>query len=112
MIVDAASQFETVLVGVEFEENLSLRYLAGALAAGGYPKVRIVAYNSVHQAQAVARQIAALSPRLVGISMAFQSRALEDLLLCKLLREYGYQGHLAAGGQFVTLHYVVADSRC
>lgn len=103
--VPSPGQFAIVLVGVEFEENLSLRYLAGALLAAGYAATTIRLYNSILEAEAIADAIAAASPALVGISMAFQTRAIDDLTLVELLRQRGYRGHITAGGQFATLEY-------
>ncbi len=97
--------FPIVLIGVEFEENLSLRYLAGALLAAGYAATRVQPYNSVLEAEAICEAIMAENPALVGISMVFQARAIEDLTLIELLRRRGYAGHITVGGQFATLDY-------
>ena len=101
----ARAAFRVALVGIEFEENLSLRYLAGALQAVGYGQVQIYPYNSLSEAEALAAELVAAGVGLVGVSMAFQVRAVEDMALVELLRRAGYRGHVAAGGQFATLHY-------
>lgn len=108
----ARATFRVALVGIEFEENLSLRYLAGALQAAGYGQVQIYPYNSVTEAEALAAELAAAGVGLVGVSMAFQVRAVEDMALVELLREAGYRGHVAAGGQFATLHYPELFADC
>lgn len=100
-----AANFRIALVGIEFEENLSLRYLAGALMADGYAQVAVYAYNSITQAEELAERLVAGEVDLVGVSMAFQVRAVEDMVLVQLLREFGFRGHITAGGQFATLHY-------
>jgi radical SAM superfamily enzyme YgiQ (UPF0313 family) len=104
--------FRVVLVGVEFEENLSLRYLAGALGAAGYPAVEVLPYNGIRDAAAVAAHIVASRASLVGISMAFQTRAVEDMTLVQLLRKAGFGGHITAGGQFATLHHTEIFQDC
>jgi anaerobic magnesium-protoporphyrin IX monomethyl ester cyclase len=104
--------FRVALVGVEFEENLSLRYLAGALGAAGYPAVEVLPYNGIRDAAAVAAHIVSSRAALVGISMAFQTRAVEDMALVQLLREAGFEGHITAGGQFATLHYTEIFQDC
>lgn len=107
-----AQGFRVALVGVEFEENLSLRYLAGALAAAGYAAVRVWPYNSITEAEALAAAIIAAGAGLVGVSMAFQVRAVEDMTLVQLLRRGGFGGHITAGGQFATLHYTEIFADC
>lgn len=106
------TNFRVVLIGVEFEENLSLRYLAGALAAAGYHAVRVQPYNSILEAEALAAAIVAEGADLVGLSMAFQVRAIEDMTLVQLLRQAGFGGHITAGGQFATLHYAEVFEDC
>jgi hypothetical protein len=93
-----------VLIGSEYEENLSLRYLASTLAAHGWG-VEILAFNEPDQRDAVVRATLAIDPLLVGISVPFQHRAAELLSLATELREHGYRGHLCAGGHFATFEY-------
>lgn len=101
-----------MLVGVEFKENLSLRYLAGALGAAGYHAVRVQPYNSILEAETLAAAIVAQGSDLVGLSMAFQVRAIEDMTLVQLLRQAGFGGYITAGGQFATLHYTEIFEDC
>jgi radical SAM superfamily enzyme YgiQ (UPF0313 family) len=91
------------LVGPEIEENLSLRYLASSLSAGGFDS-EIVAFNHDADFGRVLEEIlgAEVPPLLVGISLAFQWRAQESLALCMALRERGYRGHITVGGHFAT----------
>ena len=91
------------LVGPEFEENLSLRYLASSLEASGYA-VEIVPFNYEYDLPAIASQIAGASepPLLIGLSLAFQWRAKDFLALAMALRQSGYTGHITAGGHFAT----------
>lgn len=98
------------LVGAEFEENLSLRYLAAALEAGGW-RAEIVAFNAPEQTDAVADRIAALSPLLVGLSVPFQHHAMTQLGLAAALRKRGYRGHITAGGHFATFEYAAILER-
>lgn len=99
------SDFKIALVGVEFEENLSLRYLAGSLKQSGFEHVDIFAYNNVEQALEICKKIIETDYQLVGVSMVFQVRAIEDMTLIQLLRKNGYTQHITVGGQFATLHY-------
>lgn len=93
-----------VLVGAEFEENLSLRYLAAALAQDGLDSV-LVAFNDAAQAGALVREIAALDPPVVGVSVPFQLRAREFLELAQRLRAAGCRAHITVGGHFATFEY-------
>src|SRR6186997_1896207 len=92
---------QVALVGPEIEENLSLRYLATALAEHGH-QTEIVAFNQDADFAPAIEAILALDPGLVGLSLAFQWRASDFLALAVALRERGYRGHIAAGGHFAT----------
>jgi radical SAM superfamily enzyme YgiQ (UPF0313 family) len=91
------------LIGPEYEENLSLRYLASSLRQAGYG-VEIVPFNRDVDLPRVAAEImgAKEAPLVVGLSLAFQWRAKDFLALALALREAGYAGHLTAGGHFAT----------
>lgn len=91
------------LIGPEFEENLSLRYLASSLAAAGYATT-IVPFNHEQDLPSIVQQISTASspPLLVGLSLAFQWRAKDFLALAIALRQSGYAGHITAGGHFAT----------
>jgi anaerobic magnesium-protoporphyrin IX monomethyl ester cyclase len=92
------------LVGAEYEENLSLRYLAAAVEAAGFP-TELVAFNDDAQRGAVIEAVLDLAPRLVGISVPFQMRARELLSVATELRARGYRGHVCVGGHFATFEY-------
>lgn len=91
------------LVGPELEENLSLRYLASALEAAGH-RVELLAFNGEEAFGPVLLSIleAEDPPLLVGLSLAFQWRAMDSLAIAVALREAGYTGVIAAGGHFAT----------
>ena len=93
-----------LLVGAEFEENLSLRYLAAAVEEDGEASV-LLPFNRAAQADEIVRQAAAADPLVVGISIPFQLRAREFLDLATALRAGGYRGHITAGGHFATFEY-------
>lgn len=57
-----------VLIGAEFEENLSLRYLASAVQADGF-ETHIVPFNEASATRAITEQMHALDPLVVGISI-------------------------------------------
>src|SRR4051794_16594718 len=91
------------LVGPEIEENLSLRYLAASLEAAGY-RCEILPFAGEGEFGPVLTAIlsAPEPPVAVGISLAFQWRALDMLALAMALRENGYTGHVTLGGHFAT----------
>jgi anaerobic magnesium-protoporphyrin IX monomethyl ester cyclase len=91
------------LVGPEYEENLSLRYIASSLTAAGF-SAEILAFNrDLDLPGIVAAIVGAKEPPLaVGLSLAFQWRAKDFLALAIALREAGYAGHVTAGGHFAT----------
>ena len=57
---------EILLVGPDYEENLSIRYLSASLLSGGHDTI-LAAFNSPLDASAVAN--AAQCTDLVGLSM-------------------------------------------
>ena len=92
-----------VLVGAEFEENLAVRYLRGALEHEGH-RVTTVVFNGADEVEEAARQIVASGAPLVGFSMVFTYRAREFARLAVRVRELGFPGHLIAGGHFAAMH--------
>lgn len=93
-----------VLIGAEFEENLSLRYLAAAVATDGYA-VELIPYNFPHEADGITARVADLDPLLVGISIPFQLRAMDQLGLAAGLREAGVRVPIVVGGHFATFEF-------
>ncbi len=93
-----------VLIGAEVEENLSLRYLAAAVAQAGF-EAELVPFDEAAHAPAVIARTAALDPLVVGISVPFQLRARECLELPGALRAAGVRGHITVGGHFATFEY-------
>lgn len=91
------------LIGPEIEENLSLRYLSSSLIAAGF-RAEIVPFSSEQDFAGVLNTIlmAPEAPLIVGLSLAFQWRAMDLLAVAMALREGGYQGHITAGGHFAT----------
>ena len=92
------------LVGAEYEENLSLRYLAAAIEAGGF-RAELVPFNDDARRSEVADRVLALDPLVVGVSVPFQLRARQMLALATDLRTRGYRGHICVGGHFATFEY-------
>lgn len=90
-----------VLVGPEFEENLSLRYLAAALQQAGHT-TSLARFDSPEYTDGVVQQVRREKPDLVGLSMVFQVRAREFCDLAAAFRKTGYRGHITAGGHFAT----------
>lgn len=92
------------LIGAEFEENLSLRYLAAAVAEDGV-EAALIPFNDATDAAAIVREVRALDPVLVGISVPFQLRAREFLALPRAIRAAGCQAHITLGGHFATFEF-------
>ncbi len=90
------------LVGADFEENLGVGMIAAASEAAGH-HVRVWPFNERAEVPALARDIRADAPDVVGLSIQFQHRAHEFLELARLLRASGWRGHITCGGQFPTL---------
>lgn len=84
-----------LLVGPDFEANLSLLYLAASLRAAGHEPA-IAPFNGWEDAGAVLR--AARGAELVGLSMCFQVRALEFLALADALKREAPDRPVVAGG--------------
>ena len=89
------------LVGAEWEENLSLRYLAGAAERAGH-RPTIVSFDEAGQVQAVAARLVLGGYDFIGLSLAFQHRAREFGDLAGMLRDLGYEGHICIGGHVAT----------
>jgi anaerobic magnesium-protoporphyrin IX monomethyl ester cyclase len=93
-----------LLVGPEFEENLSLRYLVAALRQAGHT-ASLARFDSPEYIEGVVQQARREKPGLIGLSMVFQVRAKEFYDLARALRKAGYPGHITAGGHFATFAY-------
>ncbi len=104
MVSPPAPRRPVVLVGAEYDENLSLRYLAAAVAQAGF-RSEIVPFEDPGSAGDIVARVAALDPLLVGISVPFQSSAREALALAPTLRAAGVRGHITVGGHFATFEY-------
>jgi len=92
---------DTIFVGAEYEENLSSRTMAAVARRAGFSS-GILGYNHERETPVVLARILEAGPALVGLSMAFQHRALEFLRLAEALRSGGFAGHIVAGGHFPT----------
>jgi radical SAM superfamily enzyme YgiQ (UPF0313 family) len=92
---------DVALIGPEFEENLSLRYLSSSLAAAGF-RAEILPFNRDRDLVRIVAEVMEDPPLLVGLSLAFQWRAKDFLAMALALREAGYRGHITAGGHFAT----------
>jgi len=90
------------IVGADFEENIGVGMIAAAAAQAGH-EVQIVAFNAPGDADDVVTKTMAGSPDVIGLSIQFQHRAHEFLLLSRRLRAAGFAGHVTCGGQFPTL---------
>ncbi len=84
-----------LLVGPDFESNLSLLYLSSSLRAAGHEPA-IASFNCWEDAALVLR--AARGADMVGLSMCFQVRALEFLSLADALEADAPDRPIVAGG--------------
>lgn len=89
-------------IGADLEENLGVGILAAVAEQRGH-EAAIVPFNDAAEMDGVVARALAGAPDVIGLSIQFQHRAPEFLLLARRLREAGYRGHLTAGGQFPTL---------
>jgi TonB family protein len=88
-----------LLVGPDYEENLSIRYLSAALLAAGHETI-LTPFNSLADIGAVAK--AAESADLVGLSMCFQARAIEFLRLAQRIKSETPHKLIVAGGHYAS----------
>ena len=91
------------LIGAEFEENLAVRYLRGALEHEGHRVTQIV-FNSRADIETAAVELASSGAELAGLSMVFTYRAREFARLAARVRQLGFRGHIVAGGHFAAFH--------
>jgi len=92
------------LIGSEFEENLSLRYLAAAVAQEGLESI-LIPFNNADALDDTVHRVLGADPLLTGISIPFQLRARESLALTDRLRRAGSRSHITLGGHFATFEY-------
>ena len=88
-----------LLAGPDFEENLSIRYLASSLQAERHEAVLAV-FNSAADVEAVAEQ--AGETEIVGLSVCFQSRAQEFLTLARRIKQLYPEKLIVAGGHYAS----------
>ncbi|PKN31158.1 MAG: radical SAM protein, partial [Deltaproteobacteria bacterium HGW-Deltaproteobacteria-20] len=93
---------DVVLVGIETEENLAIRYLAAACERAGL-RTTLVTAREHGELEHLVANIVAQRPRVVGLAMTFQCYARSFLRFAARLRANGFDGHLTAGGHFATL---------
>jgi len=91
------------LVGAELEENLSVRYIRGALEADGHDVVQL-AFDRRDDIDRVAVAVAHSNAAVTGLSMVFTARAREFADLARAVRGSGYRGLLVAGGHFAAFN--------
>jgi len=88
-----------LLVGPDFEENLSIRYLASSLQAKRH-EPSLAVFNSADDVEAVAEQ--AGEAEIVGLSVCFQSRAQEFLTLARRIKQLHPGKLIVAGGHYAS----------
>src|SRR5215470_11228591 len=88
-----------LLAGPDFEENLSIRYLASSLQAKQH-ETSLAVFNSANDVEAVAEQ--AGEAEIVGLSVCFQSRAQEFLTLARRIKQLYPEKLVVAGGHYAS----------
>jgi len=88
-----------LLAGPDFEENLSIRYLASSLQAKRH-EAALAVFNSADDVEAVAEQAAEVE--IVGLSVCFQSRAQEFLTLARRIKQLYPDKLIVAGGHYAS----------
>ncbi len=88
-----------LLAGPDFEENLSIRYLASSLQAKQH-EPSLAVFNSAADVEAVAEQAADVD--MVGLSVCFQSRAQEFLILARRIKQLYPEKLVVAGGHYAS----------
>ena len=88
-----------LLAGPDFEENLSIRYLASSLQAKRH-ETTLAVFNSADDVEAVAEQ--AGEAEIVGLSVCFQSRAQEFLALARRIKQLHPGKLIVAGGHYAS----------
>jgi anaerobic magnesium-protoporphyrin IX monomethyl ester cyclase len=88
-----------LLAGPDFEENLSIRYLASSLQAKRH-ETSLAVFNSAEDVEAVAEQ--AGRAEIVGLSVCFQSRAQEFIALARRIKQLHPEKLIVAGGHYAS----------
>jgi anaerobic magnesium-protoporphyrin IX monomethyl ester cyclase len=88
-----------LLAGPDFEENLSIRYLASTLQANQH-ETPLAVFNSAADVESVAEQAAEAD--IVGLSVCFQSRAQEFLTLARRIKQLHPEKLIVAGGHYAS----------
>jgi len=88
-----------LLAGPDFEENLSVRYLASSLQAEGHDPLLAV-FNSSDDVERVAEE--AGETEIVGLSVCFQSRAQEFIGLARRIKQLYPEKLIVAGGHYAS----------
>ena len=88
-----------LLAGPDFEENLSIRYLASSLQTKRH-ETSLAVFNSADDVEVVAEQ--AGEAEIVGLSICFQSRAQEFLTLARRIKQLHPGKLIVAGGHYAS----------
>lgn len=95
---------DLVLIGGDRQDNLALGYLAASAELAGYT-VAIAQFNVPADADGAFDVVRSCEPKLVGVSIPFQTGIGATLELISTLRARGYKGHLTCGGHVPTFCY-------
>lgn len=98
-LTGGGGDMRVLLAGPDFEENLSVRYLASSLQAHGHETFLAVS-NSADDVEAVTEQAGEVE--IVGLSVCFQSRAQEFLNLARRIKQTHPGKLIVAGGHYAS----------
>jgi anaerobic magnesium-protoporphyrin IX monomethyl ester cyclase len=91
------------LIGAELEENLAVRYIWSSLEKAGHEVIPVI-FNHEEDLERAACELARSGAEIAGFSMVFTYRAREFARLAVRARQFGFSGHLCAGGHFAALN--------
>jgi anaerobic magnesium-protoporphyrin IX monomethyl ester cyclase len=91
------------LVAAELEENLSIRYLWGALAKRGH-EVVLCRFDTIDDLPIAAAALVESNAGIAAFSMVFTYRAREFAEVAREARAQGFKGHIVAGGHFAAFN--------
>jgi radical SAM superfamily enzyme YgiQ (UPF0313 family) len=90
---------KVLLLGPDYEENLSIRYLSASLRAAGHDAI-LAPFNTMADMADVAS--AAEEVDIVGLSMCSQSRVVEILQLARSIKAAHHTKLIVAGGHYAS----------
>ncbi|MCD6544351.1 MAG: cobalamin B12-binding domain-containing protein, partial [Flavobacteriaceae bacterium] len=101
-MIELKKQKPVVIVAIEEEDNLGVRYIASCLIKAGYI-VKILDFQLANWK--IHNKIIEFDPLIIGFSIIFQSHIHKFADLIKFLRDQGVSCHFTAGGHYPSLRH-------